>query len=83
MNNPNYQQLAHELAEAKSQIAEYEISLGVCYDAVETINNLTEKCLDHPDAPEHRIWRKGLLQALARLQQTIAELIEEPEDTNE
>jgi hypothetical protein len=39
------------------------------------IVDLTHKCLDHPEAKEHRIWRNGLLQALATVQEQVAETI--------
>ena len=45
------------------------------FDAMEMIVDLTNKCLDHPEAKEHRIWRNGLLQALAAVQEQVAETI--------
>lgn len=50
-------------------------TLGDTFDALEMIVDLTHKCLDHPEAKEHRIWRNGLLQALAAVQEQVAETI--------
>ena len=45
------------------------------FDALEVIVDLTHKVIDHPEAKEHHIWRKGLLQALAAVQEQVAETI--------
>lgn len=76
MTIQNYQELAHQLAEAQSLISEFKIGVGSCADNVELINQLLTKCLDHPNAKEHQVWRKGLLQAIIRLQKTLATLDE-------
>jgi hypothetical protein len=69
----------------KEELAEYDTlwdeniqlytTLRDTFDALEVIVDLTHKCLDHSEAKEHLIWRNGLLQALATVQEQVAETI--------
>jgi hypothetical protein len=71
-----YEEIWDENIQLRNEIASVQITLLDAFDAMNIICDLTHKCLDHPNAHEHPVWRKGLLQCLARTQQNIANALQ-------
>ncbi len=79
-----HEQLWDNLITARSEIADLRLSLIDLNEGISTLVNYTNLCLDHPEASEHRLWRRALLQNLERVQMIAAKAvaIEETETDN-
>jgi len=65
-----------ELEEYKEKYEEAMATLDTTFEAIDTIVNYTHLVLNHPNAKEWGIWRRGLLQSLKRVQKNLAESLE-------
>lgn len=70
-----YEKLWDDLITARSEIADLRLSLIDLNEGMSTLVNYTNLCLDHPEAKEHRIWRRALLQNLERVQMIAAKAV--------
>lgn len=76
MTQEEIDQLRHENLELISTLADKQICMMDIMGALEVVNNLLLLCLNHPNAPEHKEWRKGLLMALERVSKTLIQGME-------
>lgn len=74
--------MTKDIDELESELQGAKICMQDAYDCMEVVNDLLNLCLNHPEAHEHRQWRKGLYQALERVSKTLQQGIEE-EDYND
>ena len=63
------------MEEEKEYDEELYNTLCEVFEAHESMANLLDECLDHPNSKEHRIWRRGLLDMLAVIQEKVADTI--------
>ena len=76
-----YEELWDDKINLESELADKNMALRDAFDGMETITNLVDNLLNHPEShTEHRIWRKGLYQAMHRVQRNVAGALEVEED---
>jgi len=66
-----------EKIQADQEIENLRICMRDSYECMESANNLALLLLNHPEAKEHKEWRKGFFQALERVSKTMLQGIQE------
>lgn len=59
---------------------EHRKAIDELAECLELVIKFTDLCLNHPEAKEHRVWRKGLYMALERAQKILYKRLKDVED---
>ena len=77
MELDEYNELWDAKIHADQEVENLRICMRDAYECMETVNNLALLLINHPHAPEHKVWRKGFFQALERVSKTMLQGIQE------